>query len=71
MLVPIGLGAAWPGGALALLAGGPLDAALALGPRSLMAPLLLAMAEAIGWEASLALAPAPGAAAALVLMPRR
>ena len=45
---------AWPAGLLALLGGGPVDAALAEGPRRILAPLLLGLAAEAGWRVSLA-----------------
>ncbi|MFZ4408942.1 MAG: histidine phosphotransferase family protein [Paracraurococcus sp.] len=53
-----GRDAAWPAGLLALLGGGPVDVALAEGPRRVLAPLLVGLAAEAGWAASLAHGPA-------------
>ncbi|MBL6454788.1 hypothetical protein JMJ55_05595 [Belnapia sp. T6] len=55
--------AAWPGHFLALLAG---DASAELGPRQVVAPLLLALLEEAGWRASLGHGAGPGAAPLLL-----
>ena len=58
--LPEGRDAAWSPTLIELLAGGALEAALAQGPRRVLAPWVMAQAEAEGIELSLALATGTG-----------
>lgn len=62
-LRPEGRDAAWPDVLLELLAGGSLSAALAHGPRRVLAPWLVSVAAAEGQSVSLAFPAGPGIAA--------
>ncbi|MBY0339380.1 MAG: hypothetical protein K2X11_22395 [Acetobacteraceae bacterium] len=64
---PEGRDAAWSRTLLELLAGGTLDAALAQGPRHLLAPWLFCVAEAAGRRPALAHAPEATATPPLLL----
>jgi histidine phosphotransferase ChpT len=67
-ILPTGRGAAWPPGLAGLIAGDPLAAALAAGPRRVVAPLLAVLAAEAGWALSFAL-PAGKSPPALLLGP--
>jgi histidine phosphotransferase ChpT len=60
VVCPEGRDAAWPAGLLALLGGAPASAALQDGPRRVLAPLLLGLAEEAGWAVALAQGGKPG-----------
>jgi histidine phosphotransferase ChpT len=66
-ILPQGRNLAWPAGLLQLLAGHGVQAAMEDGPRRVVVPLLLALAEEQGWALSLAMGAGP--AAPLVLSP--
>lgn len=63
---PEGLAAAWPPALPGALAGEAPDALLGGGPRTVLVPLLLALAAEAGWRVSLGAAPDAGCAPLLV-----
>ncbi len=68
-VVAEGRGAAWPPALLRALSGAdPVALLEELGPRHLVAPMLVLLAADLGWRVSLALGP-PGVAAPLLLAP--
>jgi histidine phosphotransferase ChpT len=58
-ILPEGRSIAWPAGLLPMLAGHGVEAAMEEGPRHVVAPLLLALAEEQGWVLSMAMGAGP------------
>jgi histidine phosphotransferase ChpT len=66
---PEGQAAAWPAPLPGLLAGDPVAGALEAGPRRVLAPMLFALAGALGWEVALGLGAGTGAAPLMISPP--